>query len=394
MPHRISIQSTIPDARAKRYFETLTERFPKAALQDASVSICYTIDGKLSAGELRKVSQDLTDAITETTSTRTILTSKSFTYAIEIGFLPGVTDNVGNTVSQMIADTISKPLESIHVYSSLFLFLSGNLKASEVTRMAGELHNPLIESAHVYTFKDFTSVSSTIHVPKVVLSEKADVLKINLDIPDEELVKIGKEGIAGSDGIRRGPLALSLAELSAIKEHFKKAKRLPTDIEIESLAQTWSEHCKHTIFSDPLDDISEGIYRHYIKGATVKIRKAKGKQDFCASVFTDNSGAIHFDEKYLITHKVETHNSPSALDPYGGAMTGIVGVNRDALGFGLGAKAIANVYGFCVADPRDTSVYFRDTEKNPGIITSSKDFKRCSTRNKWRREIRVAFQHR
>ncbi len=108
----------------------------------------------------------------------------------------------------------------------------------------------------------------------------------------------------------------------------QKLGRKPTDIEIESLAQTWSEHCKHTIFADPIDEIKDGLYKHYIQRATKEIRKKKGKKDFCISVFTDNSGAIAFDENYLITHKVETHNSPSALDPFGGAITGIVGVNE------------------------------------------------------------------
>ena len=78
------------------------------------------------------------------------------------------------------------------------------------------------------------------------------------------------------------------------------------------------------------------------------------------SVFKDNSGGIVFDDQYIVTHQVETHNSPSALDPFGGSITGIVGVNRDALGFGLGARPIANVYGFCVGDPEETSVLYRD----------------------------------
>jgi phosphoribosylformylglycinamidine synthase len=126
------------------------------------------------------------------------------------------------------------------------------------------------------------------------------------------------------------------------------------------LAQTWSEHCKHTIFANPIDEIKDGLYKTYIKGATNLIRKQKGKKDFCVSVFSDNSGGIIFDKDYLVTHKVETHNSPSALDPFGGAITGIVGVNRDTIGFGLGAKPVANLYGFCFGDPYDTRALFKD----------------------------------
>src|SRR5204862_3795873 len=119
----------------------------------------------------------------------------------------------------------------------------------------------------------------------------------------------------------------------------------------------------------PIDDIPEGLYRTYIKGATNEIRKRKGNKDFCVSVFKDNSGAIVFDDDYLITHKVETHNSPSALDPFGGAITGIVGVNRDALGFGLGAKPIINTYGFCVGDPNDTEPIFRDKKLTQQMLS-------------------------
>ncbi|MEO6508527.1 MAG: phosphoribosylformylglycinamidine synthase subunit PurL, partial [Patescibacteria group bacterium] len=142
----------------------------------------------------------------------------------------------------------------------------------------------------------------------------------------------------------------------------------PTDIELESLAQTWSEHCKHTIFADPIDEVKEGLYKTYIKNATKKIRTKK-KKDFCVSVFHDNSGAIEFDKDFLITHKVETHNSPSALDPFGGSITGIVGVNRDTIGFGLGAKPVANMYGFCVGDPNDKALLYRDSALSQPLLS-------------------------
>ncbi len=163
----------------------------------------------------------------------------------------------------------------------------------------------------------------------------------------------GKEGIIDClTGLRRGPLALDLAQLHAIRDYFRKQGRKPTDVEIESLAQTWSEHCKHTIFASAMDDdVPDGLYKTYIQAATNTIRKEKGDKDICVTVFTDNSGSIIFDDHYLVTHKVETHNSPSALDPFGGALTGIVGVNRDTIGFGLGAKPCINVYGYCVGDP-------------------------------------------
>src|SRR5204863_3073146 len=96
--------------------------------------------------------------------------------------------------------------------------------------------------------------------------------------------------------------------------------------------------------------------------------------DFCVSVFTDNSGAIAFDDDYLITHKVETHNTPSSLDPFGGAITGIVGVNRDTLGFGLGAKPVANFYGFCVANPEIDIPLYKGKNKTQKMLSSKRIF--------------------
>jgi len=116
------------------------------------------------------------------------------------------------------------------------------------------------------------------------------------------------------------------------------------------LAQTWSEHCKHKIFSSRIDNVKKGLFDTYIKGATREIIK-KRKDNFCVSLFSDNAGGISFDKNWVVCHKVETHNTPSALDPFGGALTGITGVNRDCIGFGKGAKPICNTYGFCFSNP-------------------------------------------
>jgi phosphoribosylformylglycinamidine synthase len=196
----------------------------------------------------------------------------------------------------------------------------------------------------------------------------AEIVPIR-DASDEDLAVIGKKGIANADGSRRGPLALDLAYMNAIQSYFASKGRDPTDVELESIAQTWSEHCKHTIFADPLDELSDGLFKHYIKAATREIRIKKGDADNCVSVFSDNAGALSFDDEYLITHKVETHNSPSALDLYGGAITGIVGVNRDAMGFGLGAKPVANVYGFCFADPADEALLYRAPDRQQPMLS-------------------------
>ncbi len=366
MASRIAIAATVEDARATSYLKTLQGSFPTSNLSAVAVAQIYTIDAALSAKDLTTFAKSLTNPQIETFSTEKVIAPKSYAYCIEIGFHPGVTDNVAKTAQQMLEDATGRRLKKEeHVYTSVCIFLSGHISKTEAEAMAQELHNPLIERATIHSGsqKKFPIV-----VPKVQLHERVTVDSVDLDVSDEELMRIGKSGIANADGSRRGPLALSLSAMKVIQAHYKKLGRKPTDIELESLAQTWSEHCKHSIFADPIDDVKEGIYKRYIKGATQAIRKAKGKDDFCVSVFTDNAGGIVFDDEYLVTHKVETHNSPSALDPFGGAITGIVGVNRDALGFGLGAKPIANVYGFCVADPRTKTALYRDAEKQQPLL--------------------------
>ena len=208
-----------------------------------------------------------------------------------------------------------------------------------------------------------------IEIPQVKLNQRVKIDEVDLDISDNELIKIGKSGIVNRDGSRRGPLALDLIYLKTIRDYFYARGRNPTDIELESIAQTWSEHCHHTIFADPIDEIKDGLFNYFIKRATIEIRKKKGKKDLCTSVFTDNSGSFKFDKDYIVSHKVETHNSPSALDPFGGAITGIVGVNRDAIGFDMGAKPILNYYGFCFADPNLKLPLFRDKEKKQPLLS-------------------------
>lgn len=330
----------------------------------------YLIDSKLSKKDLIKLAKALTNPILEKFSIDLFpkdgLLGK-FAHAIEIGFKPGVTDNVGHTVEEIILDLLHlKEKNNLAVYTSKIFFTKlRNFK--DVEKYSLTLYNPLIERAYIAKINS-GKLNLPKKIPEVILKKTIPVIDVSLSVSDEELIKIGKEGIMDETGARRGPLALDLSSMKVIQEHFKKLKRDPTDIELESLAQTWSEHCKHTIFANSINlpaqagDIKDGLYKTYIKGATNLIRKNKGKDDFCVSVFSDNSGGIIFNKDFLITHKVETHNSPSALDPFGGAITGIVGVNRDTIGFGLGAKPVANVYGFCFGNPEDTRPLFRDKD--------------------------------
>ncbi|MCA9635678.1 MAG: hypothetical protein KC420_06565, partial [Myxococcales bacterium] len=195
-------------------------------------------------------------------------------------------------------------------------------------------------------------------VPRAGSSRPPAVAEVPLGAADDaELERISRAGM----------LALTLAEMRAIQAHFAGLGRDPTDAELECIAQTWSEHCKHKIFASPIDyvdpagarrRIDRGLFRATIRGATEAVaaaRRAAGVDPegapFLVSVFHDNAGVVRFTDEDHLVYKVETHNSPSALDPYGGAMTGIVGVNRDCMGTGLGADLLANVWGYCLGDP-------------------------------------------
>lgn len=368
--HRIYITSAILDARGsnkKKQFEALGLKNKVGAVY---ISDSYIIDAKLDKKQLEKVKSLLANSLSQKAEINFPQTKK-FSYAIEIGFLPGVTDNIGHTAKESVIDgAAAKFKPGQNVYSSQVFFINGDISPADAKKIAGSLYNPLIQHATITSFADFKEKGILpLILPKVKIKSSNKVGRVDLNVADDEIVKLGKLGIADISG-RRGPLALSLEELKAIRDYFNSINRKPTDVELETLAQTWSEHCKHTIFSDPIDELKNGIYKTYIKAATETVRKQKGKQDFCVSVFSDNAGGIKFDNNNLIAYKVETHNTPSALDPFGGAITGIVGVNRDILGFGLGAKPVANFYGFCLADPNDKTKLYRDKNLEQPMLSA------------------------
>jgi len=192
---------------------------------------------------------------------------------------------------------------------------------------------------------------------------------INTD--DSTLIKISRDNL----------LALNLDEMKTIQDYYKKQGRNPTDIELETIAQTWSEHCKHKTLTGTINlrcnihtgqsvtGYTEKAYNNLLKETIFRVTKELDKK-WCISVFEDNAGIIDFDKDWAVAFKVETHNHPSALEPYGGAGTGIGGVIRDILGVGLGGKPILNTDVFCFGSP-DTPY-----EKLPaGVLHPKRIFK-------------------
>ena len=186
--------------------------------------------------------------------------------------------------------------------------------------------------------------------------------RLSLGTPYEfELVRICLDEL-DDDGLmqlsRDRQLYLTLVEMQTIQEHFRQLGRDATDAELETLAQTWSEHCSHKTLAGRIayrDENGERQFENMLKetifAATGHIRRKLGDDDWCVSVFEDNAGIIRFDDQHNVVFKVETHNHPSALEPYGGANTGLGGVIRDPLGTGLGAKPVCNTDVFCFAPP-------------------------------------------
>ncbi len=366
MAHRIEV-GLLPDFR-----DAHGEKTARAIREDLKIGVSgvrvvsvFTIDADLAPDELSTIAGNLlVDPIIQHSSIDSPLAAADeFDFAVEVAYLPGVTDNVGRTAREGISLIFPNRLSSEQkVYASLQYRIRGLSDRSEAERIAtGLLGNPLIQRFVILDRKAFISRHGIAPcVPKVAGSHDATVSEIDLSVADDELVRISREGV----------LALSIAEMKAIQDYIGRETAAPqrgrvglgdriTDVELEVIAQTWSEHCKHKIFNAVIDyedgngntESIESLFSTYIKGATEHIRRAKGQRDFCLSVFKDNAGVISFNEDYNLVFKVETHNSPSALDPYGGALTGIVGVNRDPFGTGLGSRLIFNTDVFCFANP-------------------------------------------
>ncbi|MES2735163.1 MAG: phosphoribosylformylglycinamidine synthase subunit PurL [Verrucomicrobiota bacterium] len=151
-------------------------------------------------------------------------------------------------------------------------------------------------------------------------------------------------------------LSLSKVDMQAVQQIFNDEGRDPTDVELEVIAQTWSEHCKHRIFNAKIahtlngqDEVVDSLFKTYIRNVTEKIME--DKPDFVLSAFVDNAGFVKLDDNQAVCLKVETHNHPSAIEPYAGANTGLGGVIRDILGAGKGAKPVASIDVFCFGPP-------------------------------------------
>ena len=368
MPSQIQILNTHLTGKEK----SLAGVFSRKSLTNLKIADVFNMSSNLSEDQFKRAAFLLCNPISQqllhSKNTKKILEEYGqFKWVVEIRYLPGVTDNVGHTAEEIIKENLKNIKTSPSVGSAQLLFLNTSEKRV-VEAIATEQSNPLIHHIGILRYSEYLKrlrsdkkIYFNVKLPKKSYLKK----NVNLNVSDQEIALIGNQGILEKNNARRGTLGLDVESLRAIETYFNSRKRQPTDVEIETLAQTWSEHCKHKIFSSSVDEAQKGIFETYISGVTKKIIE-KRKDKFCVSLFSDNAGAVSFNDQWLVCHKVETHNTPSALDPFGGAITGIVGVNRDCLGFGKGAKPIANTYAFCFAYPhKNYDLYRQQNKKNP-----------------------------
>jgi phosphoribosylformylglycinamidine synthase II/phosphoribosylformylglycinamidine synthase I len=238
---------------------------------------------------------------------------------------PGVTDSAANSLLTA-ARVLNIPAQAAATGERLEY--PENLTLETLKALAHERVNEVIER--------FT-LNSEIAAPFIEHADLSSTEVEHIDLRQADntrLLEISKE--------RR--LALDLAEMQAVQAYYRREDRMAADVELEMIAQTWSEHCVHKTFRAQITDqdgkITHGLLKSFIAKATKDLNKP-----FVRSAFVDNAGIIRFDDEFDVAVKVETHNHPSALEPFGGANTGVGGVIRDVLA--LGAKPIANMDVLC-----------------------------------------------
>ncbi len=287
--------------------------------------------------------------------------ARDFDGAVWVGFRPGVRDTAGAVAQDAIEAFLNRKLpDEAAVYTSkLFLFYGQSLTDERLTRIARELlANDMIQQFQVFSPDDWDLAQGIgLILPRVHLDRPTAVEVFEIDSLDTL-----------RDLSRRRHLALRDADLPIIREYFNRTEvrgrraaaglGAPTDVELEYLAQARSDHCNHNTFRGRfhyLDlgtgerQLLENPFKTCIEAPTRELAKTK---PWIVSVLWDNAGVGQFDDEFAYVIKGETHNSPSNLEAYGGSLTGIVGVYRDPMGTGKGAKLVGGLWGFCVG-PRD-----------------------------------------
>ena len=311
-------------------------------IESIRVSDLYFLAGELTLAECHRLCQELLcDPVVSTYSIAELTESLSSgpsvghgAQVIEVCLHPGVTDAEAESLIAA-ARTIGVLSLSAAATGTRYV-VHGALREQELRTLAERLLcNPVIQRYSL------GQIVPELPLGQVGHGEKVEFIPLSA-MGDDELERLSRERV----------LALSLGEMRAVAAHFARLGRDPTDVELETLAQTWSEHCVHKTFKALIDyeehkagrverERIDGLLRTYIAAATYRLDRP-----WVRSAFTDNAGIIDFDEETEVSFKVETHNHPSALEPFGGANTGVGGVVRDIIGVSARPIAVTDVLCF------------------------------------------------
>jgi phosphoribosylformylglycinamidine synthase subunit PurSL len=326
----------------------------------ARVIHVLTLDTGLATEELEAVRKEIfCNPVTQDSSFRPL--AKDFDWAIWVGFRPGVRDTAGSVAMEAISEYLGRPLgrDDAAYTSKLYMLNDTSLDREGIETVAEELlANNIIQQWRVYSRPEWDSeIGIGFILPKVMLAHTPAVTEIPI-ASDEDLMKLSQER----------NLALNPQDVPVIRQYFLRPEvlearqgvglSLPTDIELETISQARSDHCNHNTFRGKFhyldlgtgeSDVVDSLFKTCIEEPTLAIMKEKG---WVVSVLWDNAGIARFDESHNYSITGETHNSPSNMEAYGGALTGIVGIYRDIMGTGKGARLLAGLYGYCVG-PRD-----------------------------------------
>ena len=353
----IALKEALRDAEASSLVKKADSYFG-IKIQSARCINRVLFDADLDADQLETVRLEiLTNPVTQVSAAGTL--DLDFDWCIWIGFRPGVKDNAGATAMEAVTDVLGNTFgEGEAIYTSRRYCLKGaDLTREDAEKLASELlSNPIIQQYRVYARKEWNPETGVdVKPPRVILNHEPTCDTIEIDT-DETLARISDER----------NLALNPADIPVIREYFlgegvlKDRENVglskPTDLELEYISQARSDHCNHNTFNGIFryvdqetgeEVVETSLFKTYIQQPTLELKEQK---DWVVSVLWDNAGVGRFDDEnnYVITG--ETHNSPSNMEAYGGAITGIVGVYRDPMGTGLGSKLFMGSFGFCVGD--------------------------------------------
>ena len=361
MPYRleIALKPDLVDAEGEGIRQKARKYFGICADKIRTVHIA-TIDADLTRDQLTAIKDELfTNPVTQISSYDPL--SVEFDWIVWVGFRPGVKDNPGDTAVEAIEDILNQKLgpDSAVYTSKRYCIVGPGITFDDVNRIASEiLANDIIQQWKIFSSSQWNRAEGVgLILPKVILNHTPTVTTIPIG-SDAELQRISDER----------NLALNPNDIPTIRAYFldpdvmnqRNAVGLsdPTDIELEYISQARSDHCNHNTFRGLfryLDEetgektVIDSLFKTCIQTPTLELKK---KKNWVVSVLWDNAGAGRFDEDHYYVITGETHNSPSNMEAYGGAITGIVGVYRDPLGTGKGSRLVMGGYGYCVG-PRD-----------------------------------------